>query len=455
MGQEPRSYARRISDKTRGFLCKLLPPSLRNKPVLQAQLTRWLLLGLLLRLVFMPFAAHNDYLSEHWRAEQVAFGGVVYPTRLELVSHYLDALTLRLFAPLIPEHARLFWSPSAEQMPFPNAGPLEYAQFAAYPLVNRALFLTKIPYLVFDLIAAWVLLLLFSDPGQSVRAFKYWLLNPATVYAVYIFGRYEVYALAAILISMLLLYRQHRNWGAIVLGLGVLMRASSLLLVPVYAMAAARSWPQRLKVTILALLPMAASILLIEGWLGWSPAFTSERQSWLLQILLTPIGGIWWYPYVMGYVLTIMAFHFGLNGLPPLKRYALSGLSVYLLIFIFTHHSPAYYAWIMPFLVWIIGENAVFGRYFWWQFVAWSFFWLMATDMGVFTPYLFSPVSAYMQEIHLTPFLLARFASIGLERDHMVYIGRSILAAVSIWILVAAIRSTAPRNAKIGPLETT
>lgn len=419
---------------------RLLPPLLRDQPALRLQLTRWLLLGLLLRLLFMPFAAHNDYLSEHLRAERIAFDGVVYPTRLEPLSHYLDALTLRLFAPLIPERARLFWSPSAEQMSFPAAGIPEYVQFAAHPFVNRALFLTKIPYLIFDLIAAWLLLYLFANAEQALRAFKYWLLNPVIIYAVYIFGRYEVYALAAVLLGMLLLRRKHPNWGAISLGFAVLMRTSSLLLVPVYAMAAARKWPQRLQLAILALLPTAVSLLVMEKLLGWSPAFVSEGQAGLVRILLAPIQNIGRSPYVVGYVLTVMALHFGMNEMSALRRFAVSGLFVYLLMFIFTHHSPAYYAWIMPFLVWMIGEDADFGRYFLWQFAAWFFFWLMATDAGVFTPYLFSPLSSYMRQLHPTETLLGKLAPLGLSRDPMIYVGRSVLAAVSIWIAAAAIR---------------
>jgi hypothetical protein len=394
----------------------------------------------------MPFAAHNDYLSEHWRAEQVAFGGVVYPTRLELISHYLDALTLRLFAPLIPEHETLFWSPGAEQMSFPSAGPLEYTRFAAYPSVNRVLFLTKIPYLIFDLVAAWILLHLFTDVTQSLRAFKYWLFNPVIIYAVYIFGRYEVYALAVVLLSMLLLQRGHRNWGAILLGIAILMRASSLLLVPVYVMATARRWPRRLQVATLALLPTVVSLLAIERLLGWVPAFVSERQSVILQMLLVPIEGIDMYPSVAGYVLIIMGLHFGMKEVSVLRRYAVSGLFICLLIFIFNRHSPAYYAWIMPFLVWMIGQDAAFGRYFSWQFAAWSFFWLMATDAGVFTPYLFSPVSTYMQEIHPMLSMLEKIASLGLRKEHMVYIGRSVLSAVSIWMLAAALRSIVAWN---------
>ncbi len=428
---------------TRRLAWRLLPSLLWAHPAARAQLKRWLLLGLLLRLLFMPFAAHNDYLSEHWRAEQVAFHGVVYPMRLETLSHYIDALALRILAPLIPEHGTLFRWLWAETQSFPGAGPLDYAQFVEQPQANRALFLTKIPYLVFDLIAAWILLHLFADVSKAMRAFKYWLLNPVIIFAVYIFGRYEVYALVFVLLGMLLLQRGHPGWGAVMLGIAILTRTSTLLLVPIYAMAAARRWSDRLLLGILSLLPTVALILFLERVLGWAPSFVSERQGSLVLMLLRPLENLRLYPYVTGYVLTVMALHFGMQKTSPLRRYAVSGLFVYLLMLAFSHTSVAYYAWIMPFLVWMIGEDVSFGRYFVLQFAAWSFFWLVATDMGVFTPYLFSPISLHMWQVRPTPFLLEKFASLGLERDQMIYIGRSILAAVSLWMIAAAVRLVA------------
>lgn len=417
----------------------LLPSSLQDRPAELATLTRWLLLGLLLRLLFIPFAAHNDYLSEHWRAERVAFSGVVYPTRLEVGSHYLDALNLRLIEPLLPEHGQLFWSPSATVQSNPHAGPVQYARFAAYPRVNRALFLTKVPYLFFDLVSGLILLHLFNDATKSKRAFKYWILNPVMIFAVYIFGRYEVYAAAFGLLSLFLLSRDRRSWGALILGVAVLFRTSMLLLVPIYAMATAKQWSKRFEIGLLGLLPFITTLVVLEGVLGLSPAFVSSRQAGFVTMLLHSIGTLQLYPYVIGYVIILLGLDVWSKRGSALKRFALASLFVFQLILITAWHSIVYYAWAMPFFVWLVGDDKRLAKYFVWQVLAWGLFWFLATDAGVFTPYLFAPLSPLISRLRPTPGVLAVFEGIGLQQSQVISVARSILAAVAVWIISFAL----------------
>lgn len=433
----------------------LFPPLLQEDPGTAKSLRRWLLLGLLLRLVFMPFAAHNDYLSEHYRAEQVAFGGVVYPTRLELGSHYLDALTLRLIAPLVPEHGRLFWSPRAEDQSNPHAGPLQYARFAAYPRVNRALFLTKIPYLLFDLAGGLLLLHLFKDAGKARRAFAYWMVSPVMIFSVYVFGRYEAYAAALALLSLLLVSRGQKAWGALALGLAVLFRASMLLVVPVYVMAVSAEWDRRVILGVLALLPMSLSLMVFEGAMGLSPAFVSSRRTGFISLLLSSVGTQPIYPYVVGYMSVLLGLYVWSDRSTELRRYALGGLFVLQLIFITTGHSIVYYAWTMPFLVWLVGDDQRMAKFFWWQVGAWAFYWLLATDEGVFTPYLFAPLSRAISSARPTPKILAAFEGLGLSALQAVSAARSVLVAVSTWVVLFALRLEVGRQPSLSNGEVT
>ncbi|MDZ7836843.1 MAG: hypothetical protein U5N58_02260 [Actinomycetota bacterium] len=45
----------------------------------------------MLRFLFMPFSAHNDFLSEHIRVYQIAEGINFFPSFFQFVSHYMDA----------------------------------------------------------------------------------------------------------------------------------------------------------------------------------------------------------------------------------------------------------------------------------------------------------------------------------------------------------------------------
>lgn len=419
-------------------LVMLLPQSLRHDPQVRSYLTRLLIVGLLLRLLLMPFAMHTDFLSEHWRAEMVAFGGVTYPTRIELLGHYLDALVLRIIRPLIPHHAYYFWPPQeALQGGFPSTDIAGYNRLASYPRVNRVLFLTKLPYLLFDVISAFLLMHLYHDAKKSARAFKFWMLNPALIFTVYVWGRYEVYALALVLLSMLFLRRGRWIEGALTLGVSVLFRASVLLIIPAYVMAIPKQWSRRALAGAAALFPYVGLFFFMENVLGLSQAFVAGNNPLFFSMLLNPYGELQVFPFLMGYVVIMLALDSSLWKSSNFRRYAVAALVIYSLMFTFSSHGPAYYVWIMPFLVWITGEDPHFGRLLLWQTMSWLSYWFV---LIIFTPSLFSPLWIELQTLPLNRWFLDKLVNFGITESQAAISARSALAAVSAWIVVSAVR---------------
>ncbi|MFZ3062513.1 MAG: hypothetical protein WA148_02070 [Actinomycetota bacterium] len=58
MGQRVPSAAKARMD----LLTRLFPPPIRENKKILAQALRWLLVGLFIRLIFMPIAVHGDFL---------------------------------------------------------------------------------------------------------------------------------------------------------------------------------------------------------------------------------------------------------------------------------------------------------------------------------------------------------------------------------------------------------
>lgn len=427
---------------------RLLPVTFHDQPAMRATLTRWLLLGLLLRLLFMPFGAYIDYLSEHFRVEMAAFAGPKYwyPTRTEPVTHWLDALTLRIIEPLTPDHTYYFWPPIERLAGHAHAETPDYDRFVTYPRVNRVLFLTKLPYLLCDLICAGILLHLYDDASKSTRAFKYWMLNPAILYAVYAFGRYETYAIALVMLSMLLLRRGHKMWGAVSLGASILCRMPLLMVLPMYPMAVAKRWSRRFALGILMLVPVVALLLLLERVLGIIPAFAhSNRDNLFFQLVLKPSDRF--SPFLIGYTITALGMDLWSRkaNTSALTRFSIAGLCVFCLMLAFSYHSPVYFAWIMPYLVWLIGEEPSFGKCLIWQTAAWAFFWLLVNTSSVFSLRLLAPVSIKITKLYDHSQLLDWLANIGLDSSLVTIVAHSVLTAASAWTAISGIRFATKR----------
>src|SRR5688500_13556086 len=171
----------------------------------------------------MPFSASNVYLDSHWRSEQMAEGAVRYPTRTQFLSHAVDAAWLVLITPLLPNRANIFAAPPPKNRRL-DAQPSDFARFVAKPSARWALFLTKLVYLAVDLAIGILLLRLFYQIDQGLYAFQLWMINPAMLYGVFVYGRYESYAIFCLVLSLLCVKHERTISAALLLGLAVALR---------------------------------------------------------------------------------------------------------------------------------------------------------------------------------------------------------------------------------------
>ncbi|MGM0365722.1 MAG: hypothetical protein ACQEP5_04230, partial [Actinomycetota bacterium] len=248
-----------IKNKAANFYRKFYPEDIRDKPLSINRFNRILLGGILVRFLFMPFAVHNDFLSVHVRVYQLVQGINFSPSFFQFFVHYIEAFFMKIFLPLIPDAAEVF-VPAAT-----GATTVEIENmmgFAASNYVFRTLFLLKIPYLLFELAALFMVIHLIRNRKNMFRIAKFWMFNPAIIYAVYIFGRYEVYIYVLIMLSLYFaIYRKNYYLSGVFIGISVVSRAYTLFLIPIFLILLPQKIKNRIVYLVFTIVPIAFVLL--------------------------------------------------------------------------------------------------------------------------------------------------------------------------------------------------
>ncbi|MDP3758137.1 MAG: hypothetical protein Q8Q86_00300, partial [Candidatus Daviesbacteria bacterium] len=120
--------------------------------------------------------------------------------------------------------------------------------------------LLKIPYLIFDLLIGVILFKLFNSPRKSLLAFSIWMFNPVNLYATYMMGQFDIIPTLFIVLSIYFALKGKLEWAALALGGGIAFKLFPVFLV-VPLVILGKSYPGRLKLLILAILPYLLSII--------------------------------------------------------------------------------------------------------------------------------------------------------------------------------------------------
>src|SRR3972149_7728264 len=139
----------------------------------QARFQKWLLAGLFIRLLVMPFTTHSDLLSIYYRAHLLLDGRAVNALGPSLFN-ILHAAFLWLMKPLIP-YSTMWGSPKQTTYLM-----IDWLGFVNQSEVFRSVFLFKLPYLVVEILVIWVLLKL-AEPDRAERVLIFWLFNPIVI----------------------------------------------------------------------------------------------------------------------------------------------------------------------------------------------------------------------------------------------------------------------------------
>jgi len=165
----------------------------RNRPLNNRQFFLLALgVAVIIRLLLMPFFAHVDVYSEYRRVFYVLENGLYFDNAHRPVVFYIELFFAWISQLFIPVTNGLFDLPDPTKS---VSNLVDYGFFLNDPNVFRHLFFFKLPYLLFDIATAVVIWKFIDKPQHKKLALLIWLFNPVTLFAAYIFGRFEVISL--------------------------------------------------------------------------------------------------------------------------------------------------------------------------------------------------------------------------------------------------------------------
>jgi len=412
--------------RMRGLFSRLIPSVYRQDPAVKRSIYKWLLVGLLIRLAFMPIALHLDLLSVYQRSSLMAYSGVLWVGAGQTFVHYIHAFFLLIFKPLMP------YLEGALQGATGSASWSVWREFTIHPNVFRTLFLFKLPYLIFDLGCAFLLLAIFLDKKKGVTAFKFWLLNPVVIFAAFIFSRYEPMAIFFILLSLYYARNNLQVRALFSLGVAVIIRLYPLILLPFFVIILGKGLRQRLKLAFWGLLPLGIMTALSKLFYGVSDAGQLAKlpHTNYLMSLRFPLGFAYDVIFIFfaGYTILFLYAYFKTNhSFVDLWK---SVLGLLLLFFATCFFHPHYFMWLIPFLTLQVVEDKRFIGLFAIQILCWivyTFQW--KEDLA---GYLFVPLNpSYFMSLR-SPFeIINQYYSAA----NFIGIFRSIFSGVSFWMI--------------------
>lgn len=193
-----------------------------------------LILGIIIRLLLMPFYFHPDIKTYHFQSSFLKSGVLNIYSYLEEKKAESPIKEEFVYFPLT------YYSLGFYQI---VATPLLGANFDSWvkdasqtylkdPLSFRYLVLLKLPYLILDLLISILFLKLFQTTQEKRLAFKLWLLNPFTPVLIYVFSNVDIIPVFLSLLSFYLLIKDQKILSAIFLGVASGFKVYPLLLLP-------------------------------------------------------------------------------------------------------------------------------------------------------------------------------------------------------------------------------
>lgn len=323
--------------------------------------SKWLVAGILLRLILMPTTVHPDL----WVFTSAGYFSA-YEGRLNIYEHLADLSTDEPDHPLIKIAGNV-----NDYFIYP---PLAYFTFGSFQFVLKPLldsnfipkywnnpdsvfsnpafpwhlFLYKLPLLFIDIGVAFLLAGLFEKQNQKKMAFIFWIFNPLTIYSTFMMGQFDIIPVLFTVLTLVLIKKKNYIWAILSIGVAGSFKIYPLLLIPPLAFASSKDlWP-RLKYLALGFLPF---LITIAPYIS-SPAFRqmvllSPKNQKMLFLGLPVSGAEVLYPFLI--ILFLIYFH-SLYSKQTFELYEYF-LIILLTMFSVSNFHPQWFLWITPFLI--------------------------------------------------------------------------------------------------------
>lgn len=242
--------------------------------MLKKQIIKWTLIGLLVRLLIMPFTflGPDIFFINYFPFKFIeqgdwdpylfltkAFPHVGDSSYLPL-AFIIHSFFLCLLKPLLPKLRNLF--EIFEPWKFIYQGnTVHFANVLSGQQLFRTLFILKLPYLIFDFAIGWFLFrILDSDKNKAILGYKCWVLNPFVLFVCYILGQDDIITAFFVMAAIFCAHINKRYWAMVMLSLGILTKAIPLITIPFAVLILGDSFQKRLKLSIVSIITVIVLI---------------------------------------------------------------------------------------------------------------------------------------------------------------------------------------------------
>lgn len=370
---------------------------------------RWLIIGLVVRLILMPITMHNDTVWMPWMAYKIVEGH--WNVYQYLFNTYGDqTLHPVVWAPYMPLYylVTAAWTGLLKLLGIVDVGQWSFDTHSWYiPHYLISIFMMKALYLPFDCTIGWAVSRMVR-PGRRAIVWAMWALSPVTLVSVYMMGQNDLMPTTFVVLATLIGIRADeadsdstkRRWlvdaAALLLGVGAAFKSYPLFLILPFALVLERRTREIARFTILAILPFIFAI---------APFLSSH--AFRLGVLLNPeaqrifatvpgLGPAGISPFVAGYVafLGFLVHGRGTFAGPgwdrgprvplPVVAFAVLGL-----MFATTNWAFYWLVWLTPFFIWSVVQRPstfVLVVGYMMVFLVWTWNWGNQVSSGLFSP---------------------------------------------------------------------
>lgn len=309
-----------------------------------------LILAIFIRLLIMPFYFHPDIKTTHFKVSFLREGVIdIYSYLDKNINNFTIRENLNYF-PLTYFLLGGYQIIASTLLGSDFSSWLSDASVEVTERIGtfRYLFILKLPYLIFDLLTAFLITKFFDTEINKRKAFILWLFNPLSISIIYIFSNIDIIPVTLSLASLLLLQKKMFIIGGLTLGLAIGFKQYPVLFLP-FIMLFIKDFR---KLMLMVCTIFGVIIATIAPF--WSTAFVhSALVSSLTTRLAFPGIGIGFGEALMVGVVTLsVLFFYSLterNEIVNKLWYYLT--AVLLLVFSTIHFHIQWLLWIIPFLI--------------------------------------------------------------------------------------------------------
>lgn len=128
------------------------------------------------------------------------------------------------------------------------------------PNIFKYLVVLKLPYLILDILIAFLLMKFFDDKESKEKAFIFWLFNPFTIILIYVYSNVDIFPVLFTILAFLEIKKQKLFPASLLLGIASGFKLYPLLFIP-FLFLAGRTLKEKLLLTATPLITFGLIIL--------------------------------------------------------------------------------------------------------------------------------------------------------------------------------------------------